>query len=875
MPAEIAVHKSATLQYFILAVLFLCTVAYHVKHTHFIYSYIAGTVGAVRNPGELEDSKPVVSSVEAEAEKAGLRKGDTILEVNGSPLKSETQVALALEYAHPGDKLPLNVRHKDGAQQAVVVPLAARAHSGSDHWLFVITLHLVLPLICVALSFGVAALRPRERLAWILLALLLGFSQIFGLGSENSDGTLTSTLALCYKAAATSTWVIWLFVLGVYFPEQLAFERRHPWVKYLMIVPLACIALVGVIEMGAALLGYEAQAHLWGRIPQTWLHAMAVASGVVLLTGIVAFFVLIIAKYFVASTPDAKRRLRLLYGGMFLAVVPTMSLVVATYVLNKKLDDFPKWVELPCLLLTLLFPITLAYSIVAYRAMDIRVVVRQGLRYTLARKGVGVLQGILTAVLLVMMARMAQSHTATGERALLVISLGSAAILLLGRVTKHLAKWIDRRFFRDSYNAEQLLMELSEQVRTIVEMHPLLETVAQRIAESLHVPRVAVLLQEGQNGAARYRMAYAIGYEAAPDVEFDGGSGTVRQLKETKQPTRVYLNDPNNWVNRTELSEGERETLATLASELLIPLLAGERLLGLISLSEKRSEEPYSRTDVQLLGSVAAQTGMALENARLTSAFAEEAAQREAMKREVEIAREVQERLFPQNPPKVDGLDYCGLCRPARGVGGDYYDFLPLPDGQLGVAVGDVSGKGISAALMMASLQASLRGQTMRGPEDMAALVGRVNQLVYEVSSPERYATFFFAQYDAQSRVLTYVNAGHNPPMVLSRCGQQWKVRRLEVGGTVVGLLPQITYSQDSVALNPGDMVAAFTDGISEAMNGADEEWGEESLLKTLEDCEGKTAAETVACIMAAADRFTAGAKQYDDMTVVVMKVAE
>jgi len=158
----------------------------------------------------------------------------------------------------------------------------------------------------------------------------------------------------------------------------------------------------------------------------------------------------------------------------------------------------------------------------------------------------------------------------------------------------------------------------------------------------------------------------------------------------------------------------------------------------------------------------------------------------------------------------------------------------------------------------------------MKGPEDMAALVARVNQLVYEVSSPERYATFFFAQYDAQSQVLTYVNAGHNPPMVLSKCG---KLRRLEVGGTVVGLMPQVTYSQDSVRLNSGDVLAAFTDGISEAMNGADEEWGEESILATLKECDGKKAAETVACIMAAADQFTAGAKQYDDMTVVIMKV--
>jgi sigma-B regulation protein RsbU (phosphoserine phosphatase) len=872
MPAETVVRKPATWQYCILGVLFLITAAYYAKHIAFVTEYVEGKVVRVRAPGDLEDKQPVVSKVEQEGEAAGLRKGDTLLEEDGTPLRSATEVVREVEYARPGDRLPLNVRHKDGTRQKIFVPVVERSHSASDHWLFAVVLHVVLPLSCAALGFGVALLRPRERLAWMLLALLLGFSQIFGLTMEDMDGTLASDLALLYKGACSSTWILWLFLLGVFFPEQLEFGRRHPWLKFLMIVPLALVSVFGLISLMVGLSGYAAETRLNSAVPPGVMHVISALSGTFILAAIVAFFVLITVKYFVASTRDAKRRLRLLYGGMFLALVPTLSLVIASFVLKKGIDDFSKWIELPSLLLTFLFPVTLAYIIVAYRAMDIRVVLRQGLRYTLARRGVVVLQGLLTGGLLIVMARLAQSHATTTGETIGVMSAGIAAIFLMGKGAGRITHWIDRKFFRDSYNAEHLLMELSEQVRTIVEMHPLLETVSRRISESLHVPRVAVLLQGGHP----YQLAYALGYDGAPEVEFPEVSSTTRQLKEAKQPTRVYLDDPNNWVNRAQdMSEVERERLAKLNSELLIPLLATERLLGFISLSQKLSEEPYSRTDLQLLGSVAAQTGLALENARLTSAVAEEAAQREAMKREVEIAREVQERLFPQRPPEIEGLDYCGVCRPARGVGGDYYDFLPLPGGRLGVAVGDVSGKGISAALMMASLQASLRGQTMTEAEGLAGVVGRVNQLVYEVSSPERYATFFFAQYDPQSRVLSYVNAGHNPPMVLTRCGEEWTLRRLETGGTVVGLLPGMVYQQDSVQLAAGDVVTAFTDGISEALNNSEEEWGEENLLRTLEQCDGKSAAETVQCIMDSADAFTAGAKQYDDMTVVVIKVSE
>jgi sigma-B regulation protein RsbU (phosphoserine phosphatase) len=230
--------------------------------------------------------------------------------------------------------------------------------------------------------------------------------------------------------------------------------------------------------------------------------------------------------------------------------------------------------------------------------------------------------------------------------------------------------------------------------------------------------------------------------------------------------------------------------------------------------------------------------------------------------------------LFPQKLPPILGLDYCGACRPALGVGGDYYDFLLLPNGALGIAIGDVSGKGIAAALLMASLQASLRGQAIKGAGDLAELMGNVNALVYDASAENRYATFFYAQYEPATRILVFVNAGHNPPVVLRKQNSEWQILRLEEGGAVVGLLRNFPYGQSSVTLEPGDLLVAFTDGISEAMNIAEEEWGEEELIKTAKACEGLSATETLARIVEAADRFAAGAKQHDDMTLLVARIA-
>ena len=229
--------------------------------------------------------------------------------------------------------------------------------------------------------------------------------------------------------------------------------------------------------------------------------------------------------------------------------------------------------------------------------------------------------------------------------------------------------------------------------------------------------------------------------------------------------------------------------------------------------------------------------------------------------------------MFPQEFPTVKGLDYYGHCRPALGVGGDYYDFLELPNGKFGFAIGDVSGKGIGAALMMASLQASLRGQAIHSGDDLSSLMSNVSRLVYEASTTNRYATFFYAQYEASDRRLAYVNAGHNPPYLL-RSGSDEPILLTE-GGPVIGMLPPmlVSYSHGEIQLEQGDVIVGFTDGISEAMNPNEEEWGEESLLNKLLEVRDRIPQAIHDSCVAGADSFANGAKQHDDMTMIVVRV--
>jgi serine phosphatase RsbU (regulator of sigma subunit)/dihydrofolate reductase len=359
---------------------------------------------------------------------------------------------------------------------------------------------------------------------------------------------------------------------------------------------------------------------------------------------------------------------------------------------------------------------------------------------------------------------------------------------------------------------------------------------------------------------------------------------SVRRIKARKGPDLVL---PGSLTLISELLEHG------LADELV--LLVNPIVLG----KGKRFFADGALPRTFALGSTKAlPSGILVNVYKLIPTLAEEAVSRAKLEREIEIAREVQERLFPQTFPNVTGIEMAAHCRPAQVVGGDYYDLISIRNGslaqaghppsenisfdsgttaqgcdRLGIAIGDISGKGVSAALLMASLHASLRGQTLSGAGDLGAKMANVNHLLYEASDSNRYATFFYAELDCNSRILHYVNGGHLAPAVLRKEDGAWQVFRLGDGGPVVGLLAGAAYKQQMLHLLPGDILLAFTDGISEAMNAAEDEWGEDRMIAEAQAHADLNAAELLQRLFRAADAFAAGAPQHDDMTLVILRI--
>jgi sigma-B regulation protein RsbU (phosphoserine phosphatase) len=250
------------------------------------------------------------------------------------------------------------------------------------------------------------------------------------------------------------------------------------------------------------------------------------------------------------------------------------------------------------------------------------------------------------------------------------------------------------------------------------------------------------------------------------------------------------------------------------------------------------------------------------------------AKEKERLESELEIAREVQNQLFPKDVPFTQTLELKGVCSPARMVSGDYYDFMSVSEGVLAFAIGDVAGKGISAALLMATIQSTMRTQlsTLNGsrldPLSTAVMVSNLNKQLYATTALEKYATFYFALYDESTHALTYTNAGHLPPFLL-RGGD---IQTMDSTGTVVGAFPFASYEEKTVLLEHGDILLAYTDGITEPENVYGEVFGEDRLKDLLIKYAHADSSEIIARTMEAVVYWTGSSELQDDMTIVVAR---
>jgi len=320
----------------------------------------------------------------------------------------------------------------------------------------------------------------------------------------------------------------------------------------------------------------------------------------------------------------------------------------------------------------------------------------------------------------------------------------------------------------------------------------------------------------------------------------------------------LLSNDPAH-DHRIGPLEGE-----AVRSLLCVPLVAKSELVGALTAYNKRSGGIFSAEDQRLLAIIAGQSAQVVENARL---YEQEQALRE-MREELRLARRIQMGLLPHRPPEIPGYAVAGSSEPAREVGGDYFDTIPMGGGRWALCLGDVSGKGLPASLLMANLQATLRAQAA-SPESVRNCVSAANRMLYRSTEPERFATLIYAVLDANEHRICYCNAGHEPPLHFPAAGG---FRRLERGGMLLGFMEDASFEDECVGLSPGDFIVAYSDGITDAESAAEEPFGESRLIAVLEAARALDPAPMLAKVLEEVGSHAAGVPQFDDMTLIILR---
>ncbi len=336
-------------------------------------------------------------------------------------------------------------------------------------------------------------------------------------------------------------------------------------------------------------------------------------------------------------------------------------------------------------------------------------------------------------------------------------------------------------------------------------------------------------------------------------------SKTVRERVLNKKESLLVRDAQLDSALRQHMSIVEQKVRSMMA----VPLQTNDRVIGLIYVDSPHLIREFSREDLNLLTVMANVAAIRIEHARLNEI---EEAER-AMAKDMQQAALIQQGLLPAKPPITSGLDLGGKTTACRTVGGDYYDYLKFPDGRIGLLVGDVAGKGMPAALLMSSLQARVQ-VLFEDADDLAKKIGRLNKAVTANCPANRFITLFMGILDPATGELVYTNAGHNPPVVVRADGTFELLKG--AGGVILGILPMAVYQEARVTLNPGDTLVLFSDGVTEAADPNDVEFGEDRLGELVASMKGCRAEEIVQAIHEAVTAFTQGAPAADDITVVV-----
>ncbi|RPJ45849.1 MAG: hypothetical protein EHM19_04865 [Candidatus Latescibacterota bacterium] len=772
--------------------------------------------------------------------------GDTLLEVNGLPATARNYFNTFNTETPAGKTIPLRFRSGGPVHETEVVtrsiPSMLRFQVVS---LFVLRTVLTLGLILVGFwAFARRPLSPPVRaLALFSFATAVGMMQQKVVIAEEYAAfeiPFAGILAGAFSLLAFYAPVFYL-KLQLVFPETNDFYALHRnKLNFLFFLP------------GAVLTALVAAGRLAAPGPAAVHGTFFLALG----------FLLLLRNNMRAESFLVKRQTRLVLFGSIPGLLLYAFFPWVVYLAGGWLAGWSAvaqlWFFNATFLLLLLIPLSFAYAFGRYRLLEVEAKVRRGTRLVAIN---AVFLAAVFALLYLFGELILKQFQVESRTPTLVVGL----ILAMGFVPaqRKVRAVLEDRFYPERARLRALVRsflrsaERTTDARTFWNELSLKLSIGLAATEVRPVLRAALDEPVGANGAAG---------DPALDREpsrFAALDDLVAKLGSGESPLLV---DELVASGRVDLSDAQRRVLSPGSAAVILPLSAQSERIGFLLLGPKTNGEDYSPEELDLLRSLGAQIALAASNLELL----EQKLEKQKLEEQLGVARRIQEGLLPRVLPKTPGLRVAAKIRFCLNVAGDYYDIIPLLDGRTLVAIGDVAGKGIGAALLMSNLQASLRTVKDLGIP-LAESVRRINSLIHENTPPDLFITLFVAVIDPKNETLSYVNAGHNYP-VLVRAGG--RAERLEIGGIPLGILPEATYSEGNAPFRKGESLLLFTDGVSEAMRETDEEFGEERLTCLAITNADKSPEEILERIEREVEAFIGETSFGDDFTLLAAAVA-
>ena len=862
----------------VLAILFgAATTAYSILwmiHVHHIVALGADLRWLTSHEAEVQDVQRGSS-----AWQVGLRAGDRIVGVNGEKLDNPSPYYgypfyKAVMLGREGDVVQLSVLRTGEKDELELRPKLIAYNSASGLRGLASQAISFYPVFFLVVGMLVLSMRLEDRHAWLLALLFAGFI----CGAPLFEGSISPHLrglAAWYKMtlATLAPGIFCYFFLT--FPTPSPIDRHLPRFKVVLLsVTVAYSMGLGLVCLRAG--GLSPAYFMFG-----WVSRKPLAFLLILYTlGLYALGLVSLAWNSVRpASAEARRKTRVILWGILAGFGPLFVILTASFVANFPIWEVPYWMLALGIISLSLMPLSFAYAVVKHRVLEIPVLFKRSARYVLVQRGYFVLLFIVASTAIALFTRTISRFFPEGANIGMALSAGFGIVMVWvsAPIVRRGTDQIDRVFFRSAYDARVILQDLAEQIRIVADRHELAKLLEIQIEGALHPKSLACYLDAGDGNLLVEGEPPSPGesdtVRAAlprPRFPFRFGAMFIPQELETIPSTLPLLADITQRGRAWDVPQGSQVFgVGALAPECLVPILGrNSKLFGLLVLGPRLSEEPYSSEDKHLLDSVASQAGITLENIDFAEKMAERIEAERKAATEIDIARRVQARLFPQYLPPLATLEYVGGCVQARQVGGDYYDFLDIAPGLLGIVLADISGKGISGALLMANLQANLRSQYAVAREDIPRLLQSVNRLFYENTTDESYATMFFGVYSDSCRCLRFANCGHVAPLILRADGS---MQRLSSTNTVLGLFLKWESNVEEVKLYPGDILVVCTDGVTEAPDRQGEEFGEVRLGELIQGNKDLPVKELMTAIQRGVEEFTA-ATQADDITLIVAR---